>query len=62
MFCSILVEAGYFQTITVGFLIVGHTHASIDKYFSCLRRKISNASFIATPMALQHLYAIAEMY
>ena len=58
MFCSILVEAGYFQTITVGFLIVGHTHASIDQYFSCLRRKIRNASFIATPMALQHLFTL----
>jgi hypothetical protein len=58
MFCSILVEAGYFQTVTVGFLIVGHTHASIDQYFSCLRRKIRNASFIASPMALQHLFLL----
>ena len=57
-FCSILVEAGYFQTITVGFLIVGHTHASIDQYFSCLRRKIRNASFIASPIALQHLFTL----
>jgi len=58
MFCSILVEAGYFQTLTVGFLIVGHTHASIDQYFSCLRRKIRNASFIASPIALQHLFTL----
>lgn len=58
MFCSILVEAGYFQSITVGFLIVGHTHASIDQYFSCLRRKIRNAAFIASPMALQHLFSL----
>ena len=58
MFCSILVEAGYFQLVTVGFLIVGHTHASIDQYFSCLRRKIRNASFIASPMALQHLFTL----
>ena len=58
MFCSNLVEAGYFQTVTVGFLIVGHTHASIDQYFSCLRRKIRNAAFIASPIALQHLFTL----
>ena len=32
-YCAILVELGYFEEITVGFLIVGHTHASIDQYF-----------------------------
>ena len=58
IWCSLLVEAGYFSTLTVGFLIVGHTHASIDQYFSCLRRKIRNASFIGSPMALQYLFSL----
>ena len=58
MFCSILVETGSFTTVTVGFLIIGHTHASIDQYFSCLRKKIRKAAFIATPVALQYLFSI----
>ena len=58
MFNALLVELGYFEKITVGFLIVGHTHASIDQYFSCLRKLIRRASFIASPLALQHLYSL----
>lgn len=58
MYCSILVETGCFNIVTVGFLIIGHTHASIDQYFSCLRKKIKKASFIASPLALQHLFSI----
>lgn len=55
---ALLVELGYFEKITVGFLIVGHTHASIDQYFSCLRKLIRRASFIASPLALQHLFSL----
>jgi len=40
----------------MGFLIVGHTHASIDQYFSCLRKRIKRAIFIASPPALHHLF------
>ena len=58
MFNALLVELGYFEKITVGFLIVGHTHASIDQYFSCLRKLIRRASFIASPLALQHLFSL----
>jgi hypothetical protein len=58
MFNSLLVELGYFETVTVGFLIVGHTHASIDQYFSCLRGLIKSSVFIASPIALQHLFAL----
>ena len=58
MFNSLLVELGYFETVTVGFLIIGHTHASIDQYFGCLRGLIGNASFIASPVALQHLFSM----
>ena len=56
IFNSLLVELGYFATLTMGFLIVGHTHASIDQYFSCLRRRIRRAKFIASPPALHHLF------
>lgn len=58
MFNSLLVEMGYFKSITVGFLIIGHTHASIDQYFSCLRGIIRRANFIASPLALQHLFSL----
>lgn len=58
MFNSLLVEMGYFDKITVGFLIIGHTHASIDQYFSCLRNLIRKANFIASPLALQHLFSL----
>ena len=61
MFNALLVELGYFQKITVGFLIVGHTHASIDQYFSCLRKLIRRASFIASPLALQHLFSLEKI-
>jgi hypothetical protein len=58
MFNSLLVEMGYFKSITVGFLIIGHTHSSIDQYFSCLRGIIRRANFIASPLALQHLFSL----
>lgn len=60
MYNAILVELGYFETVTVGFLIIGHTHASIDQYFSCLRKLIRRASFIASPLALQHLFSLEK--
>lgn len=62
MYCSILVETGAFTTITVGFLIIGHTHASIDQYFSCLRKKIRKAAFIASPISLQHLFSLPSPF
>lgn len=62
MFNSLLVEMGYFKSITVGFLIIGHTHASIDQYFSCLRGIIRRANFIASPLALQHLFSLDAIY
>ena len=51
MYSALLVELGFFERVTVGFLIIGHTHASIDQYFSCLRKLIGRASFIASPLA-----------
>ena len=54
-FLSALVEKGIFEKISVNFLIVGHTHASIDQYFSVLSKAIKNAEWIGTPLALRKL-------
>jgi len=58
VFNSLLVEGGYFEEATMGFLVVGHTHASIDQYFSCLRKRIRRAQFIASPLALHYLFSL----
>ena len=52
---SLLVESFSFDEIEIGFLIVGHTHASIDQYFSVISKAIKKAKFIGTPMALLEL-------
>jgi hypothetical protein len=53
---SLLVESYCFDDIEIAFLIVGHTHASIDQYFSVIpSRAIKKARFIGTSMAPQEL-------
>ena len=52
---SLLVESFSFDEIEIAFLIVGHTHASIDQYFSVISRAIQKAAFIGTPVALLEL-------
>jgi hypothetical protein len=52
---SLLVEQFFFDTIHVNFLIVGHTHSSIDQYFSVLTGSIKSALFIASPLSLMEL-------
>lgn len=52
-----LVQEGIFSKIEVYFLIVGHTHASIDQYFSVLASIIFNTAFIGSPLALASLLA-----
>jgi hypothetical protein len=52
---SMLVELGYFDEIEVYFLIVGHTHTSLDQFFSVLSRKIYSVDFVGSPMSMQHL-------
>ena len=52
---SLLVESFSFDIIEIAFLIVGHTHASIDQYFSVISRAIRQARFIGTPVALLEL-------
>lgn len=47
-YLSLLVEEGHFTQICVNFLIVGHTHSSIDQFFSVLSRKIKAQRFVGT--------------
>jgi hypothetical protein len=62
MFCyaSLLVEAGYAGEIHLSFLVVGHTHCNLDQNFSVLSKKISDAVYIGSPLALHELYGVAH--
>jgi hypothetical protein len=59
-----LVENHKFDEILVNFLIVGHTHTSIDQYFSILSRKIREATWIGSPLSLfwllQHAHSVGH--
>jgi hypothetical protein len=54
-YISLLVQEKIFKKVEVFFLIVGHTHASIDQYFSVLSREILKTNFIGSPLSLQFL-------
>ena len=56
-YLSLLVQHQHFKVVEVFFLIVGHTHASIDQYFSILSRLIYYSAFIGSPLALAALLA-----
>jgi hypothetical protein len=56
VYFSALVEGFKFSKIYINFLIVGHTHASIDQFFSTLSKAIQATSFIGTSTALMHLF------
>ena len=62
MFCyaSLLVELGFFQEVHVNFLVVGHTHCSLDQDFSVQSNKIYYSEYIASPLAMQDLLANAH--
>jgi len=55
-----LVQTLAFEEIDVNFLIVGHTHSSIDQYFSVLSKAIHKAQFIGSPLALERLLKSAH--
>jgi len=59
-YLSHLVEAEEFDWIEMRFLVVGHTHCSIDQYFSVLSAFLSACAFIPTPMALRYVLSIAH--
>ena len=51
-FCSLLTAKRVFKEVTVGFLIVGHTHEDIDVHFSYLSKllKMKNTYVLADLM------------
>lgn len=59
-YASALVENGYFDIMEINFLIVGHTHSSIDQYFSVLSKAIDSAEWIGSPISLQALCSQAH--
>jgi len=59
-FMSHLVEALEMDWIEMRFLVVGHTHCSIDQYFSVLSNFISKCSFLPTPLALRYALSVAH--
>jgi len=52
---SLLVESFSFDVVHVNFLIVGHTHSSIDQYFGVLTGAIKQTHYIASPLSLIEL-------
>ena len=62
MFCyaSMLVEGGFSEEVHLSFLIVGHTHCNLDQNFSVLSKKIDDAAFIGSPLAMRELYGVAH--
>lgn len=52
---QLLVDKDAFTAVDIFFLIVGHTHASIDQYFSVLAKQILSSDFIGSPLALHAL-------
>jgi hypothetical protein len=59
-YVALLVEEGLFDVVEIFFLIVGHTHASIDQYFSVLAKLIFRSDFIGSPLALHALMARSD--
>ena len=60
MYCATLVEYDYYTDLRVCFLIVGHTHSSIDQYFSVFSKKITKSAFICSPLAMKYLLSGAH--
>lgn len=54
-YLSCLVEIGAFVQIDISCLIIGHTHASIDQFFSALLGKMKRTTLVATPESLRRL-------
>jgi hypothetical protein len=62
MFCyaSLLCEGGFADEINLSFLVVGHTHCNLDQNFSVLSKRIGEAFYIGSPIALHELYGLAH--
>lgn len=51
-YLSMLVEHDFFKEFEINFLLTGHTHGSIDQYFSVIATAIHSSDFILSPLAL----------
>jgi len=58
---SLLVEFDCFEEVHTYFLIVGHTHGCLDRYYSHLGHYIDGAYFIGSPLSLQSLFQTAPI-
>ena len=45
-------QKDYFKSFEINFLLTGHTHGSIDQYFSVIASAIHRSDFILSPLAL----------
>jgi hypothetical protein len=57
-----LVDQGIFDTVDIFFLIAGHTHDSIDQYFSVMAKQTFSCEFIGSPLSLQALLGCERDY
>lgn len=48
------------ESIRINFLIVGHTHTTIDQYFSTLTYAIRECAFIGSPLSLRNKFQSCE--
>ena len=56
-----MLEEFYFDSVELFFLMVGHTHCPIDRWFSVLAKAIDAADFIGSTLAMQELFKFASM-
>jgi hypothetical protein len=57
---STLIEKFYLDEIHCNFLIVGHTHCSVDQYFGVCTKKIKAQWWIGSPLSFQNLLLTAH--
>jgi len=50
-----LVEKNLVDEVLINFLIVGHTHSSLDQWFSVFSKRISASKYIGTPLSMEYL-------
>jgi hypothetical protein len=57
---STLVEKFFFEEIHCNFLVVGHTHCSVDQYFGVCTKIINRQRWIGSPLSFQNLLLTAH--
>ena len=53
--CSMLVAQNIFQTVKMGFLMVGHTHEDIDQVFSVISRELKSRYVLTMPDMIKRI-------